>query len=141
MRQVKTQYTRHSRRSKSGRYFRTFLMFACLALTIFIVKAMVAKAVRPYWINHNEKKESADIQKQIAQAKAENLAFKQEIIHLGTPEGKEEEARKLGWVKQGEVAVVVPDSGPSPFASEPLPQETFWDHLGRRMAGVFVKGR
>ena len=115
------------------------LMLACMALVIFIVKAVVMKAARPYLISYNESKERSDIQQQIAQAKAENRALERDIIHLGTPEGKEAEARKLGWVKQGEVAVVVPQVGKSPFASEPLPQETFWDHLGRRMAGVFVK--
>ena len=116
-------------------------MLVCLSLAILIVRAVAMKAARPYVISYNESKERSDIQQQIAQAKAENRALKADIIHFGTPEGKEAEARKLGWVKEGEVAVVVPDSGPSPFASEPLPPESVWDRMGRRLAGMFVKGK
>ncbi|HET6453920.1 MAG TPA: septum formation initiator family protein [Armatimonadota bacterium] len=120
---------------------RIFLMLICISLAAFIVRAAVMKAARPYLISYTESKERADIQRQIAQANAEKNALKRDIAYLGTPKGKEEEARKLGWVKTGEVAVVVPDTGPSPFASEPLPQPSVWDRMSRRMAGMFVKGR
>lgn len=140
---TRTHYSvgRSKRRSKFGRYLRMFLMLACLALAFLIVRAMVMKAARPYLISYNESKERSEIQKQIAQAEAENRGLKRDIIYLDTAEGKEAEARKLGWVKTGEVAVVVPQVGKSPFDGEPLPQPTFWDHFGIRMAGMFVKGK
>jgi len=116
-------------------------MLVCIGAAAFIVRAAAMKVARPYVISYTESKERSDIQRQIAQAEAENHALKQEIVHLDTPEGKEAEARKLGWVKQGEIAVVVPNVGPSPFDGEPLPRPTFWDQLGIRMAGVFVKGK
>ena len=129
------------RRVRRKSRVRIFLMLICISLAAFIVRAAVMKAARPYVISYTESKERADIQRQIAQANAEKNALKRDIAYLGTPKGKEEEARKLGWVKQGEVAVVVPDTGPSPFASEPLPQASIWDRMSRRMAGMFVKGR
>lgn len=132
---------RPRRKSKAGRWFRILLMLACFALVGFIAKAMIVKAVRPWWIDHNEKKESVQLQQQIDKAKAENRAIKRDIAYLDTPEGKIAEARRLGWVKQGEVAVVVPNEGPSPFDGEPIPEPSFWDNLVRRVAGVFVKGR
>ena len=140
---TQTHYSvqRSRKKSRFGRYLRMLLLLACMTLAFLVVKAMVMKAARPYLISYNESKERSDIQRQISQAEAENRVLRRDIAYLDTPEGKEAEARKLGWVKKGEVAVVVPDVGASPFAGEPLPQPSFWDHLGRRMAGVFVKGR
>jgi cell division protein FtsB len=129
------------RRARRRRQMRILLLLACFGVAVLIVRAAAMKAARPYVISYTESKERADIQRQIAQANAEKNALKHDIAYLDTPEGKEAEARKLGWVKTGEVAVVVPDSGPSPFASEPLPQASIWDRMSRRMAGMFVKGK
>lgn len=129
------------RRARRRRQVRILLLLACLGVAVFIVRAAAMKAARPYVISYTESRERANIQRQIAQANAEKNALKRDIAYLDTPEGKEAEARKLGWVKQGEVAVVVPDAGTSPFASEPLPQASIWDRMSRRMAGMFVKGR
>jgi len=119
------------------------LALASAAAVICIVGTVVSKAARPYLISHAESKEISEINRQIAEANAENRALKKEIAYLSTPEGKEAEARKLGWVKAGEVAIVIErpqnSQGKAVQSADSLERESFWHAAGRRILGLFVR--
>ena len=66
-----------------------------------------AKASKPYVISYRESKDIAVIRKQIAEAEAENKSLKSQIGYLKTDRGKIVEARKLGFVRNGEISIVV----------------------------------
>lgn len=86
---------------------RTAVVLAIGAFILLAVGAVIAKAARPYLITYNEAREIEQIKRQIAEAEAENKALREDIAYLQTKRGKEVEARKLGWVKKGEIAVIV----------------------------------
>ena len=131
-----------TRKSRFARAFRALFTFTLIACVLFCIGAFVAKASKPYLISYGESKEISDIKNQIADARAENMAIKKDIKYLSTPEGKEAEARKLGWVKEGEVALVI-----EPHESEnkdgqslnPPVKESFWSSAGRRILGLFAR--
>ncbi|HEY3297984.1 MAG TPA: hypothetical protein VGK34_04945 [Armatimonadota bacterium] len=82
-----------------------FLLAGCGVLACAYL--VLAKASRPFMISYGESQEIAMVQKAKAAAEAENKRLKEQKKYLSTPQGKETEARKLGWVKDGEVAIVI----------------------------------
>ena len=124
------------RRPAVARYFRAFLVVSASCVILVIISMGIAKIVRPYLISYGQSKETAEIERQIDETKKENKALKRDLKYLNRPEGKEVEARKLGWVKEGEVALVVG----KPHKSESEDQAassagSFW----RRIANMFVR--
>ncbi len=118
-------------------------MLAVIAAILFCAKAVIMKAARPYLISYGESRESSEIKRQIAEVYAENKALKKEIPHLLSPEGMEAEARKLGWVKKGEVAIVVEQPKQSQIQRSGLAgsseRESCWHVIGRHILGLFVR--
>lgn len=126
------------------RFLQSAKMFALVTLVLFIVSSMAAKAVKPYLIYHNEKKEIAEIQKQIALEKAENARLKRELRNLDTPLGKEVEARKQGWVKPGEIAVILEPSDGSRNSQRPPEVEaqmSMWQKLCYSVGRIFTSNK
>jgi hypothetical protein len=79
---------------------------------------VIGKGAKPYLVGYTANKEIAQINQQIAHEKARQKDLSKQIGYLQTPAGMESEARKLGWVKEGEVAVVVDDRDPPVLAGE-----------------------
>lgn len=121
------------------------LAYASLAVIagagiLLCVGAAVGKMAKPYVVGHREGKEIAEIKRQIAEAESENRELKAAIEYLSTPAGVEVEARKLGWVKKGEIAVVVerPRSEQSTVGPvEDADRVSFWRRVGRGIARLF----
>jgi cell division protein FtsL len=118
------------------------------SLVIVIILAMawkvVAKSIKPYRIGYSESKDIIEIKKQIAEAEAENKALKADIEYLKRPEGKLVEARKLGFVKEGEVAVVIEQPDRKQFEIDhiknpPPAEESYWKSLKRKIAKFFSR--
>jgi len=131
------------RRSRLARGFRVLLALAVVACGVALVGAIIAKGAKPYLISHGEAKEIGQVKQQIAQAEAESRALKKKIGYLQTPQGKEAEARKLGWVKEGEIAVVLGEPQDLQGAARGLPDSaaanSFWQTAGRWVLGLFVR--
>lgn len=140
--QVVRRKTRR-RRPLFARFIRVVLMLAVIASILFCAKAVIVKAARPYLISYGESKESSEIKLQMAEAYAESKVLKKEIPHLLSPEGMEAEARKLGWVKKGEVAIVVEQPKQSQIERSgpagPSERESCWHVIGRHILGLFVR--
>jgi cell division protein FtsL len=83
------------------------LLSLVLGLLLLIAVAVIAKAIAPYQEAHGMRQQLADTNRQIAQTDAENAAYQRRLAYLQTPEGKTTEARKLGYLRPNEVAVVV----------------------------------
>ncbi|MGO8670972.1 MAG: FtsB family cell division protein [Capsulimonadaceae bacterium] len=77
------------------------------ALLLAMSVALIAKAIEPYREGSVMRAELAQTDRQIAEADAENDAYRRRLAYLNTPAGITAEARKLGYVKPGEVAIVV----------------------------------
>ena len=119
-----------------------FLLVAVAGVAIFF-GAVISKAARPYLISYGESREIAQVKKEIAEAQAENNTLKRDINYLSTLKGKEAEARKLGWVKEGEVALVVqqPEDAESKEIEQAKQQakEPIWRTAGRRILELFAR--
>jgi len=130
-------------RARFARALRVVLALASAIAVLCVLGTLISKAARPYLISHAESKEISEINRQIAEANAENRALKKEIAYLSTPEGKEAEARKLGWVKAGEVAIVIEQpqdsQGEGGQSADSSGRESFWHAAGRRILGLFVR--
>ena len=77
-----------------------FVMFAWCILN---------RAWRPVKLYTREYRETQQLAKQVAEMKHENADLERRINYLKTSRGSAEAARKLGWVKPGEVTLVMPD--------------------------------
>ncbi|MFQ3548874.1 MAG: septum formation initiator family protein [Armatimonadota bacterium] len=86
------------------------LIFAVIisASAIFVVHSIALKLLEPYKLYNAEAKELENIKTELAQIKSENAALERKIKYLKTPEGAAAAARENGWVKQGEIILVLP---------------------------------
>ena len=114
----RTNYKRALLVAKLHKSLRSLLVFTLVALVIFFISTFTAGFIKPYLITYNESREIAKIKKQIAEAKAENARLKRELAYLKTPLGKEVEARKQGWVRPGEIAVILESPSSSTIRKE-----------------------
>ena len=124
------------RRSRRPNYRRMIVTVLSIAGILLGVGAVIGKVARPWVVGHTEGREIAQINRQIAHEEALRKDLNKQIGYLQTPAGMESEARKLGWVKEGEVAVVVDDTKKEPTpekASEP----TFLQRIGKGITGLF----
>ena len=95
------------KRARSPRFLSILLALVILVVGVYCAKVVIAKITRPYLISYGESREISELKRQIATSTTENRQLKKDITDVGTPQGKDAEARKLGWVKKGEVAIVV----------------------------------
>lgn len=64
----------------------------------------------PYRTAGTMTRENAKIEKQIQERALLNQNLRKEVQALQTPAGMEKEARRLGFVRSGEVALVIPQT-------------------------------
>jgi hypothetical protein len=126
------------RRSRAVKLLKVMLQILVAFAIAYCVKAAIAKAARPTVINYREKKEVALLQQQIGAARAENIQLKGDITDIDTKPGKVSEARKLGWVKKGETAIVVEQPQKTALeTAEPIAGKSCWRRAGDWLAGLF----
>lgn len=133
-----------------GVWARVALLFCFLGVLVFLAVALVAKAVRPYREARAQSVQLARTQAESSALAAQNALLQRHITYLKTSDGVASEARKMGYLRPGEIPIVVeglttpdarlaPDPAPnaSPAAltppSAPAPSSSaarrFWRHL------------
>ena len=85
----------------------------CKVTLLVIVAALANAAVyrvgRPLRLLSREYRETRKLESQVTALRRENASLERRIKHLQTPQGAAVAARKLGYVKPGEVTLVLPD--------------------------------
>ncbi|MDI6827346.1 MAG: septum formation initiator family protein [Armatimonadota bacterium] len=101
---------------------------------------VASKIAEPYILDSREARETAQIKREIARLEAENRNLKSEIPYLKTEAGIEAEARKLGMVKEGEVALIIqnPTKEESGQETKKLAHPTLWQKIAGGIAGLLV---
>ncbi len=97
------------------------LALLTLAVGVLAVAAfgLAAKAVKPYREAQRQTRQLARAQSEASALDSENDALRQRIAYLKTPQGQMEEARKMGYVRPGEIPFVVESTMGAP--AEPSP--------------------
>lgn len=120
---------RPDRRKKSGRrprrilgmWARVTLLVAAVGVLGFIMFGLITKALRPYLEARVQKGQMSTTQGQIARLDRENADLRRRIAYLKTPDGMTTEARKMGYVKPGEIPIIVEGQTPAPGISPAPP--------------------
>jgi len=139
-------YRPRRRTVRLRRFLRTSLMLLAIGFGIFIGWHVVNKIAKPYIVGYCEGREIAQIKAEIAQEKRDNRSLNREIRYLGTEAGQTAEARKLGMVKEGEVALIVETSEQDPSHTREesgveKDKKPFWQAAGAWVAGLFGGGK
>ncbi len=114
---VRTRRARRTHRRILGPWARLGLLgLACIVL-LAAAFAVVAKVIRPYQQGRELHEQVAVLRMQLAAKQADNLDYERKLAYLKTPEGVATEARKLGYVRPGEIPVVVTNSTQSDDAN------------------------
>lgn len=69
-----------------------------------------AAAGRPFVIARQMREDNARRERKIADIRMETQRLRKEVAALETEPGREREARRLGYVKQGEVRLLIPQA-------------------------------
>ena len=141
---------RQARRKKTGwkRPRRIYSLWAragmavgIIVVSVFLAISLIAKGVRPYREAGIQKSQlGATLQRSDALA-TENAALARRIVYLKSPQGIASEARKIGYLRPGEIPMVVEGSAERSedrstlSAPKQLPSRgggpvlRFWSHL------------
>lgn len=102
---------RKPRRSVWRRIVWPLLKSGVLVSALLVVVAVVAvNIVRPLRLLSAESREVRKARQELALLKKENADLERSIAYLKTPRGRAQAARKLGYVKPGEIIIVLPES-------------------------------
>lgn len=106
-----------------GVWARVALLVCFLGVLAFLAVALVAKAVRPYREARAQSVQLARTQRESSALAAQNALLTRHIAYLKTSNGVASEARKMGYLRPGEIPIVVeglttPDAR---LAPEPVP--------------------
>ncbi|MHB9036234.1 MAG: FtsB family cell division protein [Armatimonadota bacterium] len=77
---------------------------AICAVAVFVLN----KIAKPFKLYDREHRETRQIALQLESLRKENSALERQIKYLKTNEGAAQAARELGWVKRGEITLVLP---------------------------------
>jgi cell division protein FtsB len=85
------------------------ILKALLALVFCLAVGWLgAVAARPFVLAARMRAENAKIEREILAMKQENQNLRKSIAALNTDAGREREARRLGYVRVGEVRLLIP---------------------------------
>lgn len=82
---------------------------AVIAVATLLGSVVLAKIARPFQLYSQEGREVQRISSELQQLRKENAELQRRIRYMNTSEGITYAARKLGWVKPGEITLVLPD--------------------------------
>jgi|GEM_PF-3538541 len=129
------------RRRTVLRFRRLVFWSALICLCVYIAYHCAEKLARPYFVDWQEARDIARIKHEINAVAAENRDLRRQIAYLQTDAGIEAEARKLGMVKEGEVALVVEAQERNELTRTEKAPSPRWQSVMRRIASIFVKPR
>jgi len=69
---------------------------------------VIGKVARSFRLLGNESSETRRLGSELANLKKQNAEMERQINYLKTPQGAAQAARKLGYVKPGEISLVLP---------------------------------
>lgn len=106
-------------RPKPKRKKTSFLRRAVFPLLMFCVivaagLVIVGRISQPFLLYSREKRATDELRAQLESCRKENAELERRIKYIQTPEGAAQAARELGWVKPGEITLVMPESKPKP---------------------------
>jgi len=107
------------RRRRRSRPWQKAIALAIAVVTALAVMGVLRKTLRPVLLCWRERAGVHRFEARLAAAKRERQALLEKRRYLRSPEGAQTEARRLGFVRPGEVSVVMEDdkdpraSGPS----------------------------
>ena len=78
------------------------------ALVVAVVVVVMGKVVRPFRLYDEEYRAAQKAANDLETFRRENAMLERRIKYLQTSEGAAQAARKLGWVKPGEITLVLP---------------------------------
>ena len=105
------------RRPKRGIWRGTMLPLLICAVVVTVGGLVIVKGQRPFRLYGREKDATAQLQRQLDECRRNNDMLARRIKYLQTSEGRAQAARELGWVKPGEITLVIPpDNQPKPPA-------------------------
>jgi cell division protein FtsB len=91
------------------------LKYSAVAALVFLLGQMVAgKVARPFRLLRSELRETDRITTELKSLRKQNEALERRLKYLQTPRGAAQAARKLGYVKPGEVLLVLPPKATPP---------------------------
>lgn len=96
------------RRRKRSVWRKTILPLLLYACVIVAVVFVIGRISRPFIFYDREIQATHQLQNQVDAYRAENAVLERRIKYLQTPEGAAQAARELGWVKPGEITLVIP---------------------------------
>ncbi|MDQ2799355.1 MAG: septum formation initiator family protein [Armatimonadota bacterium] len=122
------------------------LLLLGIGVLVFASIALIAKVARPYREVGAQGGQLSTVRRQIAELDAQNAVLHRRIVYLKTADGVASEARKMGYLRPGEVPLVIIGGAPSlPTSSAPAVPEAapvasrgsnaaqrFWRHLTGR---------
>jgi cell division protein FtsB len=77
------------------------------AVLLGVFGLFLARALEPYAMRFRQKQETRQLNRELAEATELNKQLKRQIQMLQSGQGLEVEARKLGYVRQGEIPLQV----------------------------------
>ena len=86
----------------------TIWPLAKFALAAAVVALLLGRVVRPFRLYDTESRATRQLERDLQTLRKENVILARQIKYLQTSKGAAEAARKLGWVKPGEVTLVLP---------------------------------
>ena len=117
---------RHRRRQKRRVRVRLgkWVGRATLAAALLGVSGViVARAVEPYTMRYRQTQETRKIRRDLEAAQAQNMELKRQIEMLRSGIGLELEARKLGYIKKGEIPLQITIEEAVPEKAQQTPPE------------------
>jgi cell division protein FtsB len=110
---VYTNTPRPRKRRKRPIWRRNLLAFVVYALglvaALAIVSSVVYRVARPVQLLSSEYRETRRLSRELKCLRQQNAVLERRIKHLQSPQGTEQAARKLGYVKPGEITLVIPE--------------------------------
>jgi cell division protein FtsB len=108
--------TNRRRRRRPKRRLRVgpWLMRAGLAaLALGVSGFLLSRAFQPYTMRYRQVRQTRILLRELAEAKEQNRELQRKIGMLRSGEGLETEARKLGYIRKGEIPLQITFEAPS----------------------------
>ncbi len=110
---------KQGRRRKKKQQLLQIIVFGVVAVVVVLVGfVVIRKVAKPIGLLFAEREQVRQMQKQLADAKQEKKQLLEKKRVIASPSGAEAEARRLGYVRPGEVSIVIEET------SEPAPNES-----------------
>ena len=96
------------RRRKRSVLRKTIIPLLVCSFVAVAVVFLLGRISRPFVLFDRETQATQELQSKVDDYQAENARLERRIKYLMTSEGAAQAARELGWVKPGEITLVIP---------------------------------